>query len=189
MTTVVAVRKGQVACVAADTLSRYGYQLEPASRIENADKILEIDDTLLAPTGPASAQLVLRSYFSDENRTRDFRGIDAIFETTRQMQGVLKEEYFLNPKEDDEQEFESMQMRMLVANSSGIYGVYALRSIQEYKKFYAFGSGSEYALGALEALYETDMSAEALAKRAVEVAASLDAATEVPVTTRTIELD
>ena len=107
----------------------------------------------------------------------------------RQMHSVLKDEYYLNPKEDDEQEFESMQMRMLVANSTGIYGVYALRSIQEYTRYYAFGSGSEYALGALGALYDTDLDAEALAVRAVEVAASLDAHTEVPVTSRKLQLD
>ena len=189
MTTIVVVRKGAEACIAADTLSRYGYQLEPASKIRNSDKIVEVGETDLAPTGPASAQLVLRNYFGDPKRARDFGNIDEIFETMRQMHSVLKDEYYLNPKEDDEQEFESMQMRMLVANSTGIYGVYALRSIQEYTRYYAFGSGSEYALGALGALYYTDLDAEALAVRAVEVAASLDAHTEVPVTSRKLQLD
>ncbi len=189
MTTVVVVRKAGKLCIAADTLARYGDQLEPASNVRNSDKIVAVGDSFLAPTGPASAQLVLRSYFSDPQRTTDFGSVDEIFETMREMHAVLRDEYFLNPKEDDEQPFESSQISCLVANTSGIYGIYSLRSVQEYLRFYSFGSGSEYALGALQALYDGPLDAEALAIRAVECAAKLDAASGVPVTWRTLDLD
>ncbi len=189
MTTVVVVQKDGKICIAADTLARYGYQLEPAENIRNSDKIVTVGDTFLAPTGPASAQLILRSYFADPENAADFSGVDAIFETMRQMHGTLKDEYFLNPKEDEEQAFESTQMSCLVANSTGIYGVYSLRSVQEYLKFYSFGSGSEYALGALHALYEEPLDAEAIAVRAVEAASQLDSATGAPVTWRTLNVE
>lgn len=188
MTTVVVVHKDEKICIAADTLARYGDQLEPAENVRNSDKIVAIGETYLAPTGPASAQLILRSYFADSEHAADFSGVDAIFETMRQMHGVLKDEYFLNPKEDDEQPFESTQMSCLVANSTGIYGVYSLRSVQEYLRYYAFGSGSEYALGAMQALYDEPLDAETIAVRAVESAAKLDSATGTPVTWRTLTL-
>jgi len=189
MTTVVTVRKNGRVCIAADTLARYGDQLEPAENIANSDKLVTIGDTLLAPTGPASAQLILRSYFANPERVADFSSVDAIFETMRQLHGCLKDDYFLNPKEDDEQPFESTQMTCMVANSTGIYGVYSLRSVQEYRRYYAFGSGSEYALGAMQALYEEPLEAEEIAIRAVEAAAKLDSATETPVTFKTLVLD
>lgn len=188
MTTIVVVRKNGKVCIAADTLARYGDQLEPAENIANCDKIVAIRGSYLAPTGPASAQLILRSYFADLDCMADFTGVDAIFETMRRMHSAMKEDYFLNPKEDDEQPFESSQMNCLIANTSGIFGVYSLRSIQEYKRYYAFGSGSEYALGALTALYEEPLDAEAIAIRAVECAAKNDSATGTPVTFHTLTL-
>jgi ATP-dependent protease HslVU (ClpYQ) peptidase subunit len=188
MTTVVVVRKDRQVCIAADTLARYGDQLEPARNIANSNKLVEVGDSILAPTGPASAQLVLRSYFSDEERECDFHGVDAIFETVRQMHAVLKDDFYLLPKEDDEQPFESSQMSFLVANRTGIYGVYSLRSVQEYLQFYSFGSGSEYALGALQALHAEPVDAESLARRAVEAACELDSATGAPVTWKTLDL-
>ena len=185
MTTVVVVSKANQICIAADTLASYGSQKESAEYIANADKILRVGDSYLAPTGPASAQLVLKSYFKDPDRLARFESIDSIFETMRAMHGVLKDEYFLNPKEDDDQPYESLQMDCLIANPHGIFGVYSLRSIQEYKRFYAFGSGSEYALGAMHALYDSEANAESIALAGVRAAAEFDGSTGLPATSFT----
>ena len=146
MTTIVAVRKAGRACLAADTLACYGTSREPADYIAGHDKILPIGDALLAPTGPASAQLVLRSYFGREGVPARFRSSEEIFETIQALQLGLKDDYFLNPKESEDDPYESLQMEMLIASPGGIFGVYPLRSIQEYTRFYAFGSGAELAL-------------------------------------------
>ena len=63
MTTIVAVRRGDLACIAADTLTKYGEALESADFVVNADKLVRVGDAWLGPTGPAAAQLVLSSYF------------------------------------------------------------------------------------------------------------------------------
>ena len=69
--------------------------------------------------------------------------------------GALKDDYFLIPKEDERDPYESLQMETLVASPAGIFGVYPLRSVQEYTRYYAFGSGAELVdaksrLGSLE---------------------------------------
>ena len=63
MTTVVVTKKGGIACIAADTLATYGDMRESADLIANSDKLVRIGDAWVAPTGPASAQLVLKHLF------------------------------------------------------------------------------------------------------------------------------
>lgn len=182
MTTIVVARKNGEVCIAADTLARFGSTRESAEYIANHDKILRVGPTYLALTGHASFQLVVGSYFSDPEAPRDFSSPQAVFETFRCMHGVLKERYFLNPKEDDEDPFESTQMDALIADPSGIYGVYSLRSVQQYTRFYALGSGFAYALGAMHARFDSAANASDLARSGVEAAATFDDGTALPLT-------
>ena len=188
MTTLVVVKKNGMATLAADTLARYGSTLETADFIANSDKLLTVGPAHIGPAGPASAQLVLRSYFADPERRVSFDSLQEIFETFREMQSVLKESYHLNPKEDESDPFDSLQMEILVACPAGIFGVYPLRSVQEYRKFYAFGSGAAYALGALQALYDKVDSSEELARAAVAAAAQFDDSSALPATVRSVEV-
>ena len=43
--------------------------------------------------------------------------------------------------------------RCSIANAHGIFGVYSMRDVIEYERFWASGSGGDYALGAMHALY------------------------------------
>ena len=45
-----------------------------------------------------------------------------------------------------------------------------------YRAFHAIGSGCDYACGALHALYESELKAEEIARRAVEAAIRFDSA-------------
>lgn len=188
MTTIVAVKKHGRVAIAADTLARYGSTRESADYIVNSDKLLLVGGAWLCPTGPASAQLVLRSYFKNPEHPRAFDSIDSIFETLRHMQAALKDDYFLNPKEDESDPFDSMQMEILIASRGGIFGAYPLRSIQEYTRFYAFGSGATYALGAMHAMYDGLSSVEEIARLAIEAAATFDDSTGLPCSVQALDL-
>lgn len=188
MTTIVLVSKNGRACVAADTLAHYGDQQEPAKLIANHEKIVSVDEAYLAPTGPASAQLVLRSYFQDTSVERGFGSDLEIFETTLELQRAMKADYGLNPKEDESDPFESIQMELAICCPAGIFGVYPLRSVQEYTRYYAFGSGAPYALGALHALWDRYTEPEDLARAAMESAAAFDDGTALPLTIRSVPL-
>ncbi|MCP3920849.1 MAG: hypothetical protein GY711_35425 [bacterium] len=188
MTTIVVVKKAGRACIAADTLAKYGDALESADYIANADKLIPIGDSWLAAAGPAAIQQVLKSYFADKNARRDFKTVQGIFESLLEMQGVLKDNYFLNPKEDERDPFDSMQAEILLASPGGIFGAYPLRSVMEYTRFYAFGSGAEYAMGAMHAVYERYERVEAIAAAGIEAAAAFDDSTGLPYTLKSLEL-
>ena len=83
----------------------------------------------------------------------DFSTKRAIFETFRKLHPILKEQHFLNPKEEEDDPYESTQMTALIANPSGIFGVYSMREVFEYTRFWAVGSGREFALGAMHTQY------------------------------------
>jgi ATP-dependent HslUV protease subunit HslV len=55
---------------------------------------------------------------------------------------VLKDSVFMQTKEDDNDPYESSQFTMLMANASGIYGLYSYREVFEFKEFWGIGSGA-----------------------------------------------
>ncbi|MDA1267238.1 MAG: hypothetical protein O2816_19325 [Planctomycetota bacterium] len=182
MTTIVVVRKGNAACIGADSLAKYGETLESAKYVHNHEKLVRVGDAWLGPTGPASAQIIFESYFSDEKARAQFGSSLEIFETFTDLMGALKEDYFLIPKEDERDPYESLQMEVLVASPGGIYGVYPLRSIQEFSRFYAFGSGAELAMGAMHAIWDQHDDPVAVARIGLEAAAEFDDSTAAPFT-------
>lgn len=188
MTTVVVTKKSGIACIAADTLATYGDTEESADLIANSDKLVRVADAWAAPTGPASAQLVIRHFASTYEELPHLDDVDGIFDFLTQFQRALRDEYFVHGKEDGADDFESMRMEILIASPGGIFGCYPERSVQEFTKFYAFGSGAEYALGAMRVAWDTAMSAEEVARVGIETAAKFDVGTGMPLTLRTIPL-
>ena len=69
----------------------------------------------------------------------DFSNKAAIFETFRKLHPILKEQHFLNPKEEEDDPYESTQITALIANEHGIFGVYSMREVFEYTQFWAVG--------------------------------------------------
>jgi ATP-dependent protease HslVU (ClpYQ) peptidase subunit len=143
--------------------------------------------------GSAAHQLVLESLLtskkiSDKKIEIDFSSRLAIFETFRALHPVLKEKYFLNAKDEDDDPYESTQIDALIANPSGIFGVHSLREVTEYKKFWAIGSGAEYALGAMFAVFDNATSAEEVAHAGVAAGAEFNNASSMPLSSYVVDL-
>jgi len=189
MTTLVVVKKEGVAAIAADTLTKWGSMKESADYVVNHGKILQVGDSLIAVTGYTTFISILKEYFDQPDVEADFLGVAGIFRTWQLLHATLKDRYFLQSGEDKDDDIESSQMDVLIANPRGIFGVAEHRSVQEFSRFYAYGSGSELAMGAMFALYSSPMSAEQIARRAIEAAAEFDDRTGLPVHARTIKLN
>ncbi|HEY7758123.1 MAG TPA: MFS transporter [Burkholderiales bacterium] len=188
MTTIAVVRKNGVAAIAADSLTKWGSAKESATYIANHEKILQVGDSQIAITGSATFKLILRDYFSGGGEVRLSSAAD-IFRTWNRLHVALKERYFVLPEEDKEDALESSRLDVLIANPYGIFGVSGHRTVQEFSRFYAYGTGSDYALGALYSAYdEPARSAEALARHAIEAAAEFDDCTGLPLTCTTVRL-
>lgn len=188
MTTIVAVRKNGIAAIAADTLTTFGNTRLPSHLDASHDKILHIGDSHVGVCGSAAHHLVLANLLA---KTPDVQlnSKAEIFETFRKLHPVLKEECFLNPKEDEEDPYESSQITALIANANGIFGIYSMREVFEYTQFWAIGSGHEFALGALHHAYSRYDSAVDIARAGVDAGIALDKNSAAPVTLYSVALN
>jgi ATP-dependent HslUV protease subunit HslV len=193
MSTVVVVKKAGKVCIAADSLTSFG-DLKFNSVYDAAfDKILRFDENYIGIVGSAAHQLVMESLFASKKIVEkkidvDFSSRLSIFETFRALHPLLKQKYFLNSKDEDDDPYESTQIDALIANPFGIFGIHSLREVTEYKKFWAIGSGAEYALGAMFALYDKAASAEEIAHAGVAAGAEFNNASSMPLSSYVVDL-
>ena len=187
MTTIVVVRKGDTVAIAAESLTTFGDTKLDAANDRGSDKIVRYRDTYLGLCGSAAHQLVFESLLAKHN-SLDFSNRIGIFETFRMLHPVLKEQHFLNPKEEEDDPYESTQIQALIANPRGIFGVYSMREVFEYTQFWAAGTGREFAMGAMHALYTRLKTADAIAKAGVMAGAAFDKNSGLPLTMYTIPL-
>ncbi|MFZ5501966.1 MAG: MFS transporter [Pseudomonadota bacterium] len=187
MTTIVVTRKNGVAAIAADTLTTFGSTRLPSHLDASHDKILHIGDSHIGICGSAAHHLVLANLLAKQNGLQ-LNSKEAIFETFRKLHPVLKAECFLNPKEDEEDPYESSQITALIVNPCGIFGIYSMREVFEYTQYWAIGSGHEFALGALHQAYPHYDDVAALATTAVESGIALDKNSAAPITCYSVKL-
>ena len=188
MSTIVVAQKNGMACIGADTLSSLGSLRQKALHVVNKTKIAEIDGTYIGLTGTSASLVVLRSYFANAERPRDFSSTEAIFETFRHAHYHLKNEYFMAAAADKDDEYETTQFYGLAANASGIFAIYSFRSAQQFHRFWSAGSGRDYALGAMQAVYDQCETAEEIVRAGLVAAAEFDSATGSPFEIYTIPL-
>lgn len=138
--------------------------------------------------GSAAHHLVLSSLLA---KTPDVQlnSKAAIFETFRKLHPILKEECFLNPKEDEEDPYESSQITALIANSHGIFAIYSMREVFEYTQYWAIGSGHEFSLGAMLQAYARCDDATDIAQAGVEAGIAFDKNSAAPITLYNVKLD
>ncbi|MGH0030464.1 MAG: MFS transporter [Myxococcota bacterium] len=189
MSTLVMVEKNGVACMAAETLTSYGSWQQPARYTARPEKILRIGESWVGVVGLIANRTVLESALSADLRLPEVRNEMELFEFSRQLHVRLKEEYFLNPGDVGSEAYESTQMTLFLMNRYGIFGLYSNRSVEQYQRFAAVGSGAGFALGAMYVAYELDAEAEDVARLGVEAATEFDEASQAPITLKKLKLE
>src|SRR6185436_14132231 len=135
LTTIVLVRKGDSAVIAADSLTTFGTTRLAPAYDRSPEKIVAYRDSFIGVAGSAAHQLVLENVLR-RNPSLELHGKAAIYESFRKLHPILKEEAFLNPKEEEDDPYESSQMTAMIANSSGIFAVYSMREVFEFDRFW-----------------------------------------------------
>ena len=188
MTTIAVVAKDGLACIAADSLTSLGEMKLPGGLTEDRRKVLKVGESYVGLSGSTSHYGVLESYFASPAHRPSFRTRREVFESWRKLHTDLKEHYFLNPKDEDSDPYESSQITALLATPWGLYGIFTMREVFRYPKFWAMGSGREYALGALQTLYDGAGSAAEIAEAAVLAACEFDKGSGPPVEKYVVKL-
>jgi ATP-dependent protease HslVU (ClpYQ) peptidase subunit len=187
MSTVVVVRKDDLAVIAADTLTIFGSTKESAEYVKNYGKSIKYKENYLGVSGSASLQIALEDFLLAKKKTVFLKNIREIYRFGLSLHKELKDKHFL--RADDDESFETFRGDILIINSSGIFGLSSYRYVQEFTKFYANGSGSEYALGAMFAIYhDADKTAVEIAETAVKAGAEFDDSSGLPIESFTIKL-
>ncbi|MDT3736708.1 MAG: MFS transporter [Denitratisoma sp.] len=187
MTTIVAVKKKGMVAIAADSLTTFGDTRLGRQYKGEHDKIIEFGGSYIGLCGSSAHHLVLSALLPKLEDIRLGSRME-VYETFRRLHPVLKEQGYLNPKEDEDDPYESSQITALIVNSSGIYGVYSYREVFDYDRFWGIGSGRNFALGAMFAAYDRCKTAADVAKIGVEAGAEFDTATQGPIVLHTVKL-
>ena len=133
MTTLVVVKKAGQVAIAADTLVTFG-DTSLGQRFEANSKIFKVDTpagmSYVGMAGTVAHFPVLRKAMAALPKDQLKLGWrDVVFDTFVKLHPLLKETFFLQTKEDDNDPYESSQFTVVIANASGIYGLYSYREV------------------------------------------------------------
>lgn len=188
MSIIVALRKGSQAVIAADTAQSDESMIMTAKYLVNHEKILRAGESFVGLAGWSASQDIFESLVREKPELLQFETRAAIFDSFRALHEVMKEKYFIDTQEDKEQPVESSQMGALIVNPHGVFEIESYRSVSEYSRFWALGSGKRLAMGAMHALYDTTDDVVAIARAAVEAACEFDDGCSLPITHHVVTL-
>jgi ATP-dependent protease HslVU (ClpYQ) peptidase subunit len=173
------VRKNDEIAIASDSLVTFG-----DTRLSNAyeanNKMFQIGESYITLAGSAAHFPVMRKLLTGMEEDCKLGTRDEVFDTFSKVHQILKENFFLNTKEEDDDPYESSQIAALIANPSGIYGVYSYREVFCFDRFWGIGSGRNFALGAMYAAYDKVATAREVAEIGVNAGAEFDKSSAGP---------
>ncbi len=185
MSTVVVARRDEIVAIGADTLTKNGSINVQSKYKRKHSKIIPVGEGFFAYVGRGIWQQALTEYLENLKPAPDLDSIQAVYRACCAMHGELKKSQFLHPEED---EFEETGLQALLANPHGIFGIFPDRSVLEFARFYAFGSGVKYALGAMHRAWHCGEPAQDIVRAGVEASAEFDEHTALPLESHTMRL-
>ncbi len=187
MTTSVVVKKDRQIAIACDSLVTFG-DTRLSHAYEANNKIFQVGDSYITLAGTAAHFPVMRKLMTDMGEDCKLATREEVFETFSKVHHLLKENYFLNTKEDEDDPYESSQITTLIANPHGIFGVYSYREVFCFDRFWGIGSGRNFALGAMYAVFDHGGTARDIAEVGVRAGAEFDKSSAAPFQVMSFEM-
>ena len=192
MTTLVVVKKAGQVAIAADTLVTFGDTSLP-HRFEANSKVFAVDTpqgiSYVGMAGTVAHFPALRKAMATlAKEDLKLGSRDEVYDTFLKLHPVLKDTFFLQTKEDDNDPYESSQFSVVIANASGIFGLYSYREVFEFKEFWGIGSGRSFALGAMHAVWDKAKTAREVALAGMNAGCEFDKNSAGPIEVFTLKL-
>lgn len=188
MSTLVVVRKDAEATIASDSLFCQGtIKVSPANKV-NHHKIHQFKDAYIGFTGWSVFHNIFESIIEKYPDVIDLRSRSHIFNTFQELHRILKEDYHIDTNEKGDHPLESSQWDCLIVCPVGIFAVGSMREVLEYQKYWADGSGMQFALGSMQSTYNLFVSSAEIARSAIEASCELDDGSGLPVQIFTVTL-
>ena len=176
MSVIVAVRKARRLIIAADSQDNFG-DLRPPPDNHSAFKLREIEGAWIGCSGWAIYDDLLGHYLRKRSARTALGSREDVFDFFLKFWRAIRTDYpFVNEqsRSEDKTPFADLDATFLIASPGGIFLVSSNMSVSTFSKYYAIGSGGDFALGALHALYDDHADPAELAQRAVATAKAYD---------------
>ncbi|MCI0744339.1 MAG: hypothetical protein L0Y58_02935 [Verrucomicrobia subdivision 3 bacterium] len=188
MSSVVVVKKGGKAVIAADSLTTFGRTKFGKKYQRSSEKIHKFETSYIGIVGDAAHSNVFETIIEKYADDLSFDSRKHIFETYLNLHQILRDKFHLNPNAGEDMAYQSSQIDALIANQYGIFGMFEFREVHEFERFWAIGSGKAYALGAMFAAYDEHDDAEEIAKTGVLASCEFDNACDLPISCHSLKL-
>ena len=182
-----AIKKGIVA-ISCDTQSSFGSTKVSAEHIENSNKLYTVNGSVIGLVGWHAISNMVEHLILHNKKSFKLKNRMEIFSTLTLLHEKLKEEYYIETKEEEDQPVESSQLDGIIINKNGIFEIGSYREVNEFKTFWGVGSGQEIAIGAMHALYKTKATAKQIVEAGVKAAAEYNSNCALPLITKTMRL-
>ncbi len=172
MSIAVVVKKNSEIVIGADTLQSFDSQMLSIDNL-NESKLRHIGPAMLAFTGWGLYANILDDYLSRKKSVK-LTTKQNIFQFFKELWPILHKEYsFVNDQSgNSDTPFGELDSSFLIATKKRIFYASSNLCVSEFLKYYAIGIGRDYAIGAMHVLYDQNMSAEEIARLAIEAAIS-----------------
>ncbi len=188
MTIITAAQKGDQIAIACDSQTTGGDTKYTADYSINRSKLLHYGDSIWGLSGSMSVHQAFEDLLAEVEPVPLTSRRD-LFRWLLDQQKRLKEDYYIKTDvaSDRTQAVDSSRSNALVATPHGIFSINQYRSVHEYGRFWAIGSGSSLAIGAMDILYDQDLSASEIAEAGALTATKFNIYCSAPIRVETIQ--
>lgn len=175
MSIVVAVRKKNRMAMACDTLQCFGSMKQYDDNVDSP-KIRRIGSSLVGCTGWGVYDNILLDYVA-RKRPPELKDVATVYRYFLGLWKKLREGEYGFVKEqrnDDDSPFVDLDASFLILNRHGIFRVGSDIGVLPCRHYWAIGSGSAYAFGALHTVFDSTNDPGKLAETAVRTAMHFD---------------
>ena len=188
MSIVCAAMKNGVIAISCDTQSNFGSINVTSRHIQNSNKLYSVNKSIIGIVGWHAIADMFEHLIKNEKKLFQLDTRMNIYSTLIKLHEKMKDDYFIETREDEDQPVESSQLDALIINQQGIFEISSYREVNQYKTFWGIGSGRSVALGAMHALYETKATAKQIVEAGVKAAAEFNDGCGLPLKTRTLKI-
>ncbi len=187
MSIIVAVKKENSIVIASDSVFTEGDWNMDTKYRSNTKKIFSIKDSFVGIVGESAHHNVMMHLYRKQPDLFCLSNIEDIFDSFLKIHPILEENYYIDSDVEDEG-YQSSQIHYLIANSSGIFEVRPNREVNQYHKFWAIGSGRNYALGSMYTQFDNIVDPIEIAKNAVLASCEFSSSCGLPVSIETVNI-
>lgn len=190
MSVIAAVRKGRRLVIAADSQDNFG-DLRPPPDNHSAFKLRQVNAAWLGSSGWAVYDDLFGHYLRKRSTRTNLNSREEVFDFFLKFWKAIRTDYpYVNEqsRDDDKTPFAELDATFLIGSPGGIFLVSSNMSVSMFSKYYAIGSGGDFALGAIHALYDDIADPTVLAERGIAAAKAYDSGCGGQTTVREVTL-